>query len=176
LTEGDYVVYVAGTPLSYSGEPVDVPLDFELEVRAEGIEFKGILIRVGGTTADQVTSDLTSPALSCGDVGSVTHSDASLKTSAVASISLDEPTPLFVDVSVVVGNSDGFSAFYFSSFRLNAVRGLTQEVETAEEESISDAPAMSVNEATSIDVISASHTTSGVALSATFICLFTLFL
>ncbi len=156
---------------------MDVPLDFDVEVRAEGMEFKGILIRVGGTTADQVTSpDLTSPALSCGDVGSVTHSDASLKKSGLASVSLDEPQQLFVDISVVVGNSDGFSAFFFSSFRLNAVRGLTQEVETPEDDATTDAPAMSVTDATSVDAISASHTRSMVALSATFLSMLTFFL
>lgn len=124
LTKGEYIVHVGGKPVTY-GKPMEVPLDFDITVTAQGTEFKGILIRVGGTTGDQVTStDLTAPAEACGDVGSVTHSDASPKTAGMAFVSLDESATLEVDISVVAANSAGFSAFYYSRFTLNAVAGL----------------------------------------------------
>ena len=122
LSEGNYVVTVGGTPVTFDGTPIEVPLDFDIKVTAEGTEFKGILIRVGGATADQVTSsDLTAPVGACVDVGSATHSDASAKTAGTASVSLDAGATLDVDISVVLENSGGASTFYYSAFQVSAV-------------------------------------------------------
>jgi hypothetical protein len=122
LAEGNYVLSVGGNPVAFDGTPIEAGLDFEIQVTAEGTEFKGILIRVGGASVDQVTSsDLTAPAGACGDVGSVTHSDNSPKTVGTASVSLDAAATLDVDISVVLENEGGVSTFYYSAFQINAV-------------------------------------------------------
>ena len=123
LSAGNYTVTVGGNPVTLNGTPVEVPLDFDIEVTAEGREFKGILIRVGGTTTDQVTtsSDLVAPARACEDVGSVTHGNAFAKTVGIATVSFDAATTLDVDISIVVENADDASTFYYSSFQLSAV-------------------------------------------------------
>lgn len=144
LSEGNYVVTVGGTPVTFDGTPIEVPLDFDIEVTAEGTEFKGILIRVGGATADQVTSsDLTAPAGACGDVGSVTHSDATAKAAGTASVSLDADATLDVDISIVLENSGGASTFYYSAFQVSAVGGDGEptDEDTAEAPSASDGDA-----------------------------------
>ncbi len=150
LSEGQFVVTVGGVPVA-NGDTMDVAmLDFDITVTAEGVQYKGILIRVGGTTADQVTSaDLTAPASLCKDVGSVTHNDASLKTVGTAVVSLDEAVTLDVDISVVVGNSmyNKTSTFYYSAFQLRAVGEQSPEEGVP---TITEAPAMTP-EATPVD-------------------------
>ena len=124
-SEGSFVMTVGGVEVS-DGEEINTALDFDITVTATatGTGFKGILIRVGGATADQLTSgDLTAPAGACVDVGSATHSDASVKTTGTASVSLDTDSMLDVDISVVVENSGGASTFYYSAFKINAVAG-----------------------------------------------------
>ena len=114
---------VGGVEVS-DGGLIDASLDFDITVTATGAGFRGILIRVGGTTSDQVTStDLTAPAGACGDVGSVNHSEKSLKTTGSAIVSLDTGSLLDIDVSVVVENEpeEGVSEFFYSSFQINAV-------------------------------------------------------
>lgn len=128
LSEGDYVMTVGGVEVS-DGDEIESPLDFDITVTAAGEGFRGILIRVGGASVDQVTStDLTAPAGACGDVGSVTHSEPSLKTTGTASVSLDGDALLEVDISVVVDNNaaEGISTFYYSSFTINAVARATR--------------------------------------------------
>ncbi len=124
LSEGNYTVTVGGINVT-NGDTLDISmLDFDITVTAEGTQFKGILIRIGGATADQVTSeDLTAPASACGDddVGSATHSNASLKTVGTASVSLDGMTRMDVDISVVLENSATASTFYYSKFQVRAV-------------------------------------------------------
>ncbi|GAX25608.1 hypothetical protein FisN_28Hh083 [Fistulifera solaris] len=141
LSEGNYVVSVGGSPIVLDGTPIDVPLDFDIQVTADGTEFKGILIRVGGAGVDQVTSsDLTAPAEACGDVGSVTHSDNSPKTVGTASVSLDAAATLDVDISVVLENEDNVSTFYYSAFQINAVDDSTPVETDAPVEETTEAP------------------------------------
>ncbi|GAX21391.1 hypothetical protein FisN_28Lh083 [Fistulifera solaris] len=141
LSKGNYVVSVGGSPVVLDGTPIEVPLDFDIQVTADGTEFKGILIRVGGASVDQVTSaDLTAPAGACGDVGSVTHSDNSPKTVGTASVSLDAAATLDVDISVVLENEDNVSTFYYSAFQINAVDDSTPSETDAPVEEETDAP------------------------------------
>ncbi|GAX21390.1 hypothetical protein FisN_28Lu119 [Fistulifera solaris] len=120
VTEGNYVVSVSGSPIPLDGTVVEAGLDFDIQVT--GAEFKGILIRVGGATADQVTStDLVAPAEACAGVGSVNHGENILKSVGTATVSLDAPTILDIDLSIVVENTAGASTFYYSAFQINAV-------------------------------------------------------
>ncbi|GAX25606.1 hypothetical protein FisN_28Hu078 [Fistulifera solaris] len=120
VSEGNYIVSVGGSPITLDGNVVEAGLDFDIQVT--GAEFKGILIRVGGASADQVTStDLVAPAEACVDVGSVNHVENSLKSVGTATVSLDAPTTLDIDLSIVVENTAGASTFYYSAFQIDAV-------------------------------------------------------
>jgi hypothetical protein len=124
-------VSVAGNTVAFDGTPIETGLEFDIEV--SGADFKGILIRVGGARDDQVTSsDLTAPAGACGDVGSVTHSDNSLKSVGTANVALDAAGLLDVDISIVLENTGGASTFYYSAFQINAV-GESEPEEPVEE-------------------------------------------
>ena len=124
LSKGNYMVNVGGRPVAFDGTPINASLDFDITVTARETGFKGILIRVGGTSADQVTSpDLVAPARACGSVGSANHYDASVKRVGTASVSLDDATTLEVDISIVLENKQGKSTFYYSAFQIDAVAG-----------------------------------------------------
>jgi hypothetical protein len=88
---------------------------------SDGLAFKGILIRVGNATSDQVLpgKDLQVADV-CGDVGSATHIDAEFKKVGAAIITLDDDATLNLDITVVEQNNDDVSAYWYSGYKVIA--------------------------------------------------------
>jgi hypothetical protein len=154
LPEGGFTLAVNGEAVAHNTSNITVKsLDFDVVITGRG--YRGILIRVGGAASDQVvtpTRGLTSDVAICGTVGAVTHINNTLKPSATASISLDEPVDLQVDITVVVVNNSTTmeSIFYYTGLTIQVVG-----------ESMSQAPSLSP-----IDIPNVTLPTQNVSSSA----------
>lgn len=89
----------------------------EFEIVVDVASFKGILIRLGGTTVDQlIPQEGLKVADACqGTVGGVTHSNNIVKTKAKVTVQSMTPGEYPLDITVVVNNSGGSSVYYYSS-------------------------------------------------------------
>ncbi len=125
LFEGGFALSVNGEAVARNASNITVhALDFDIIITGRG--YRGILIRVGGATADQVvtpTRGLTSNVTLCGTVGAVTHTNNTLKPSATARISVNAPVDLQVDLTVVIVNNSttSESIFYYTGLTIHVV-------------------------------------------------------
>lgn len=123
LEDGGFILSVHGDEIVSTNDIITVS-SFDFDIVVSGVEYKGILIRVGGADADQVvtsTTGLTSEVAVCGGVGAVTHTSRSLKSSAAASVSLDAAAELKVDITIVLVNNASESIFFYSSLTIQVV-------------------------------------------------------
>lgn len=119
LSEGSISVIVgedsvADNKVSVSGN------SFDIKVAAKNT-FKGMLIRVSGTTAEQVTTKTQGmgPADECKDVGSIGHTAKGEFTEATASVTVDKPGKYMVDITVV----QAVSEYYYDSVEITVAEG-----------------------------------------------------
>jgi hypothetical protein len=99
----------------------------ELRVNASNKLFLGFLIRLGETggvsteSAFSVAGNDIQIAPVCDEVGGVTHTSASAKSSISTTINLAaSATAMPLDITIVVENSGGVSEYYYSQYLLTA--------------------------------------------------------
>lgn len=106
--------------------PLNVGMDYSLRVIGSQA-YKGILIRLSASQGVDTTnalledSDLLGPANVCTfpAVG-INHNTAVLKNDQGGTIRLDEPSDVFLDITIVNVLNDTNSEFYYSRFALRA--------------------------------------------------------
>jgi hypothetical protein len=128
LGVGGFTVSLAGATLVEGALSV-FPINTDAELIISGGTFRGFLARLGETgvetdTAFSFTSADVQKAAACVDVGGVTHTSNSDKTtiSAILNMATDAAS-MPLDVTVVVQNSGGVSEYYYSQFLLAASDG-----------------------------------------------------
>jgi hypothetical protein len=151
LDEGSYTISVDSKAVQNGASLSIMPQGLEFDIVVAGPNFKGILIRVDGTTADQVApgSGLSVPTICSGSVGAATHSNAVLKQQAVATVSLDQPGVHAVDITLVVENSGGVSEYYYSSFTVEVSLQVTSLPSQAPSQAPSQVPSQASSQASS---------------------------
>jgi hypothetical protein len=126
LSDGGFSVTFDGTVPSSDNKVTVSKLELDVVVTGDSAEttFKGILIRVGNTTSDQVIpgGNLTVATACEGQVGSATHNTSDDKTSGSATIDLTNSDVAMVklDISVIVQNSDSLSVstYYYTGYEV----------------------------------------------------------
>jgi hypothetical protein len=125
LADGGFTISLGGTPL-LDGAAGSFSINTDIELILSGGTFKGFLFRLGETGVDTnsaftVTGPLIQIAPVCTEVGGVTHTSNSDKTTIsatlnMAAVAADMP----LDVTVVVQNGGGGSEYYYSQFLLSS--------------------------------------------------------
>ena len=125
LGVGGFTVSLSGTTLVEGALSV-FPINTDAELIISGGAFRGFLARLGETGVEtdiafSFTSADVQKAAACVDVGGVTHTSNSDKTSISAILNMATvAASMPLDVTVVVQNSDGVSKYYYSQFLLTA--------------------------------------------------------
>lgn len=129
LADGGFSVSLAGSTLAAgSTSTFAINTDTSLTVASTGSKmFRGFLLRLGETGGVSTDTAFTfagtdiQKAAACSDVGGVTHTSPSDKTTVSATLKLTAAaTAMPLDVTVVVQNSGGVSEYYYSQFLLTS--------------------------------------------------------
>ena len=132
LADGGLSISLAGVTLT-AGSTTTFPVsrDTVVTVTSTAKSFKGFLLRLGETggvstdTAWSFTGPDVQKARVCFDVGGVTHTSSSTKTSISAILNVPTPaTAMPLDVTVVIANGIRNSEYYYSQYILTAAEGL----------------------------------------------------
>jgi hypothetical protein len=158
LSDGNLGVLLNGVALSEE-QPASINVGqvHALELRGDGT-FKGFLVRLGPPTSQLVDlreslSPLNETAqiatVTCVDVeqvGGLTHTDNTVKTSTSGSLLVTVPVQgLLMDVTVVVQQNSSISTFYYSNFVLHAIQEGDEGKDATESPTLLDEPPATIN-------------------------------